>query len=348
MTAPLDATLTATLLGVDAPEWEAVLRTAPHDFYHLPAYVALCAAQDRGEPRAIFVSGAGRAMLLPLVIRSIEGGGFDATSPYGYPGPIGIGTDDPAFLRAALAAAAQALREAHLVSAFIRFHPLFNPMPPEDIGTLVRHGETVGIDLTLTPEELWVQTRAGHRRDINRTLRLGYVARMDEDWSHLASFEHMYRATMTRVGAAPFFFFDDAYFDALRHALGASLHLCVVEKDGVVAAAGLFVETRGIVQYHLSGTDDAFRDVQPTKLMLHFVRAWARDRGNHVFHLGGGVGGDDDSLLWFKTGFAPAGHSFATLRIVLDEAEYERILAARDPLLDPTARSGYFPLYREG
>ena len=92
-----------------------------------------------------------------------------------------------------------------------------------------------------------------------------------------------------------------------------------------MAAAGLFVETRGIVQYHLSGTDDAFRDVQPTKLMLHFVRAWARDRGNHVFHLGGGVGGDDDSLLWFKTGFAPAGHSFATLRIVLDEAEYERI-----------------------
>jgi hypothetical protein len=43
-------------------------------------------------------------MLLPLVIRGIPGGGFDATSPYGYPGPVGTGTDDPAFLRVALVA----------------------------------------------------------------------------------------------------------------------------------------------------------------------------------------------------------------------------------------------------
>ena len=81
----------------------------------------------------------------------------------------------------------------------------------------------------------------------------------------------------------PFYFFEDAYFEGLRDALGKSLHLCVVEKDGVIAAAGLFVETDGIVQYHLSGTDDAFRTVQSTKLMLHFVRGWAKDRATRSF-----------------------------------------------------------------
>ena len=289
---PAAPTLKGALLDVDAPEWEAVLRAARHDFYHLPAYVALCAVQEGGRPRALFVTDDGRTMLLPLVIRGIPGGGFDATSPYGYPGPVGIGTDDPAFLRVALVAGLQVLREAGIVSAFVRLHPLLNPFPPKGIGTLVRHGETVSIDLTLPTEELWAQTRLNHRRDITRAVRLGYVARMDEDWRHLESFKHLYRATMARRSAAPFYFFEDAYFDGLRDALGESLHLCVVEKDGVIAAAGLFVETNGIVQYHLSGTDDAFRMVQPTKLMMHFVRGWAKDRGNQVLHLGGGVGGE--------------------------------------------------------
>jgi len=86
---PAPPTLKETLLAVDAPEWEAVLRAARHDFYHLPAYLALCAGQERGRPRAPYVTDVRRTMLLPLVIRGIPGGGFDATSPYGYPGPVG-------------------------------------------------------------------------------------------------------------------------------------------------------------------------------------------------------------------------------------------------------------------
>ena len=344
---PAPPILKGMLLDVDAPDWEAVLRAARHDFYHLPAYVALCAGQDGGQPRALFVADDGRNMLLPLVIRGISGGGFDATSPYGYPGPVGIGTDDPAFLRVALVAGIQVLREAGIVSAFVRLHPLLNPLPPKGIGTLVGHGETVSIDLTLATEELWAQTRLNHRRDITRAVRLGYVARMDEQWRHLEAFKQLYRATMARRSADPFYFFKDAYFDGLRDALGESLHLCVVEKDGAIAAAGLYVETNGIVQYHLSGTGDAFRAVQPTKLMMHFVRSWAKDRGNQVLHLGGGVGGHSDSLLQFKVGFSPLRHKFATLRMVIDEGEYSHLVEARDPLLDPGARSGFFPLYRQ-
>jgi hypothetical protein len=280
------------------------------------------------------------------MIRSISGGGFDVTSPYGYPGPIGIGTDDPAFLRVALVAGLQVLRDAGLVSAFIRLHPLLNPTPPEGVGTLVAHGDTVSIDLTLPSAELWAQTRLNHRRDITRAARLEYVARMDEEWRHLESFGLLYRQTMERRLAIRFYFFEDAYFQGLRDALGERLHLCIVEKAGVVAAAGLFVETEGIVQYHLSGTDEAFRDVQPTKLMMHFVRSWAKERGNKILHLGGGVGGAADSLLQFKIGFSPLRHTFVTLRGVIDRQEYDRLVAARGPRLDPGLPTGFFPAYR--
>jgi ribosomal protein S18 acetylase RimI-like enzyme len=344
---PTARTLKGTMLDPDAPEWDAVLRSAKHDFYHKPAYVALCAAQERGRPRALHVTDDVRTMLVPLVIRRIPGGRSDATSPYGYPGPVGKGTDDPAFFRVALVAGIQVLREAGLVSAFIRLHPLLNRWPPPGTGTLVEHGETVSIDLTLPGEQLWAQTRHDHRRDVTRAVRLGYVARMDEKWKHFEAFKHLYRATMARRSAAPFYFFNDAYFAGLRDALGESLHLCVVEKDGDVVGAGLFVETDGIVEFHLSGTADALRGVQPTKLMIHFVRGWAKDRGCQVLHLGGGVGGNNDSLLEFKMGFSPRRHTFTTLRVVIDEQEYRRLDQARGPLLDPDMRTGYFPSYRQ-
>jgi Acetyltransferase (GNAT) domain len=337
------------LLGADAPEWVSFLAETLHDFYHLPQYVALCAAQERGEALALHVTDARSRLLLPLIVRSIPGGdGFDATSPYGYPGPLSNGPRDPTFIRRAMAAGMPVLRDAGVVSAFVRLHPLLNAIPPLGIGTLVRHGETVSVDLTLPNETLWAQTRMNHRRDIRETIRLGYMARMDGAWDHYETFKRLYQITMQRRAAARYYFFEEAYFDGLRDALGESLHLCVVEKDGVIAAAGLFVETNGIVQYHLSGTDDAFRMIQPTKLMMHFVRGWAKNRGNRVFHLGGGVGGANDSLLQFKVGFSPLRHTFSTLRMVIDEPRYRRLVAARDPSLDPEVLGGYFPPYRSG
>ena len=116
---PAPPTLKGTLLDVDAPEWEAVLRVARHDFCHLPTYRALCAGQERGRPCAPYVTDDPRTLLLPLVIRGIPGGGFDATSPYGYPGPVGTAADDPAFLEVSLVAGLNVLREAGIVSVLV-------------------------------------------------------------------------------------------------------------------------------------------------------------------------------------------------------------------------------------
>jgi hypothetical protein len=116
---PAPPTLKGTLLEVDAPEWEAVLRVARHDFCHLPTYRALCAGQERDRPRALHATDGRRTMLLPLVIRAIRDGGFDATSPYGYPGPVRMGSEDPAFLRVELVAGLNVLREAGTVSVLV-------------------------------------------------------------------------------------------------------------------------------------------------------------------------------------------------------------------------------------
>jgi hypothetical protein len=113
---------------------------------------------------------------------------------------------------------------------------------------------------------------------------------VDETWAHLIGFQAAYRETMTRVAAADYYFFSDQYFTELRAALGERLHLFVVERGGRVAAAALFTQSSGIVQYHLSATRDEFLSVSPMKLLLHFARTWFKERGCTVMHLGGGVG----------------------------------------------------------
>ena len=336
-----------SLLAHDAPAWASFLSEVDHDFYHLPAYVALSAVEEGGEPVALLVEDGGRAMLLPLIVRPIVGAGRDAVSPYGYPGPLRRGTDDPTFLHDALLAGSAMLATQGIVAVFVRFHPLIHPTPPDAVGTIVRHGDTVAIDLSGSDDTQWRETRSDHRSQISRAQRAGRVAAFDESWSHYGAFKDLYSATMTRVAAAPLYQFDDAYFDGLRVALGDRIRLCVVEIDDVVAAAGLFVETCGIVQFHLSCSDPRFNREAPSKLMIDYVRRWAKERGDKLFHLGGGLGAADDSLFRFKSGFSKRRYPFHTLRIVCDEPEYARLVRAHDPGADPARRDGFFPAYRK-
>jgi len=121
-----------------------------------------------------------------------------------------------------------------------------------------------------------------------------------------------------------------------------------VDIGGEVASGGLFVETGDIVQYHLSGTNEAFLRERPTKLMLHFVRGWAKERGARVLHLGGGVGAARDSLFAFKAGFSSVRHAFHTLRMVVDERAYRQLADASrgETATDPSDLQGFFPAYR--
>jgi hypothetical protein len=333
------------LLPPGAPAWDAMLRRVEHDFYHLPAYVAISAMREGGEPRAVHVEDGARRLLLPVIVRRIADGLRDATSPYGYPGPLVVGGDG-AFAQDAFLAVREKLARDRIVTLFVRGHPVLGPSLPPEAGTVVDHGPTVSIDLRRPEEELWRQTRSTCRHDIARALRAGHRAFLDDRFEHLPAFVAMYRATMERVAAARQYLFPESHFADLREALGRRLRLCVVVIGGEAAASGLFVETCGLVQYHLSGTDPRFAREGPTKLMLHFMRSWARQRGDGRLHLGGGVGGAEDSLFAFKAGFSPERHRFHTLRVVADEPAYRALVHARDPCWDPSDRGGFFPLYR--
>jgi hypothetical protein len=324
-----------------------VLAAVRHDVYHRPGYVGIEAERLGGEAVAFVAVDQDRHWAVPLLLRPIPGTGrFDASSPYGYPGPISDApSTDALFFEDGLASLAEALDDLGVVSCFLRLHPLLSP-PLESFkraGLLIVHGPTVVIDLSRSEEELWTALRGNHRTQVRRAHRAGVVAAEDVGWKRLDEFVAIYWATMERVGASKQYYLTHDYFDALRRSLGESAHLLVVSRDDELLAGGIYTECDGIVQYHLGATASEHLRLNPAKVMFDHATRWARRRGNQWLHLGGGVGGVEDALFHFKAGFSPLRRTYATWRLVVDRDAYDRLAGDGSAGAE---QASFFPAYR--
>ena len=353
------------ILGTEqSSEWLSVLSaSAGYDFYHLPSYHRIAEEQGEGTGRLFVWSEEGATIALPLLLRplaalpEVNGSGAnlrDATSVYGYAGPVASANDLPESVAENFRTALRdAVVELGVVSVFSRLHPLI----PHQKSWLAGLGEckalarTVSIDLTLSSEEQRARYRRNHKEGINKLRRRGAACAYDADAVHLPEFIEIYNETMRRVGAAAAYFFSPAYFAALRACVGKGFHLFGCWIAGELACGGLFVECNGILQFHLGGTRDAFLRLAPMKLLFDDVREWATQRGLRVFHLGGGATArPDDSLLHFKTGFSDNTYDFCVWRYTAAPELYESLCRAKSRWNDenhmqPTS-ADFFPTYR--
>jgi hypothetical protein len=338
----------AALLDPAAPEWREATRYARHDMYHEPDYVVLDAQLYGGTPTAFWYTEHGRHLLLPLILRTIpQTARRDALSPYGYPGPVSDAPPgDTGFWERACTALKATLREEGVVSAFVRMHPLLDaPLATLGrFGAMVRHGETVSMDLTVSLEEMWKQTRSDHRNHINRSRRDGTRIVFD-DWDRLGEWVDVYHDNMRRVGAATYYFFTREHLAALHEAVGDRMHLAVALEGDEVVGGNTFFEHDGIATGYVSSTRRA-RNRYADELLYDEVRRWCKERGDTVFHLGGGKGGCNDSLFSYKAGFSPSRHPFHTWRVVPDPPAYRELVRQRRPEADPDDLSATFPSYR--
>jgi Acetyltransferase (GNAT) domain len=348
--------MTGEFIFPDDSRWAGVLARVPHDTYHLPAYSILAAKHEGGVPMAFYGRCGGREMLIPLLLRALPPQlgtpptWRDACSAYGYPGPITSHPHDDDWLQECRTVLYELARGHDIIAAFVRIHPLrgipANRLAP--YGTVVEHGPIVYLDLTKGSDELNAGIRKNHRIDIQRLTRAGFTARMD-DWSVYPAFVSMYRETMDRVAAEPFYYFSDQYFADLELILKGHLHIsAALSRDGHVAAAGLFLETDGLIQYHLGGTVPAYLKHAPSKLTFEAVTSWGRSIGATMLNLGGGIAGHLDSLYQFKAGFSRTRALFHTLRMTFDEDAYGRLVRTwQEQCRQEEGGDDYFPIYRK-
>lgn len=341
-----------TVLEATDPRWHDILSHIKHDVYHTAEYAALDADRTECTAEAITATDGTRTIFLPYLVRSWGTslvGALDAVSPYGYPGPI-VDDGDPTFVAAAMSAVRSSFIERGICSAFLRCHPLIGPNLadiPID-GTKTSSSKTVFVDLGMTEKEFWTTTRKGHQSTINKCLRSGQKFHVLPYRECRADFLEIYGQTMEQAEADHSYLFDATYFDTLSHLEGA--HWAVVELDSKIIASCLLFEHGGIVQAHLGGTRSDSRRLSPFTLLLHETRLWARARGNERLHLGGGVGGAQDSVFSFKAGFSRVFSDYVTLRMVIDHGRYAELVRLRAEQLGVVPElvrdSGFFPAYR--
>lgn len=343
-------------------KWMEVLaRSFQHDVYHLPAYHTLAEEQGEGEAQMFVYLEDGYTIGLPLLLRPIgqvpglaEAGQewFDATSVYGYAGPIASHSHVPAaVVRGFCNALREALLKRHVISVFSRLHPLISQRGLlSDLGECLSRGQTVSIDLKLPVDVQRARYRTNHKRDINKLGRLGVRCLHDQDGAYLDEFVNLYYETMHRVNASDTYFFEHAYFERLVYTSELQVHLFVCSLENTVMCGGLFALCDGIVQYHLGGTRSDFLALSPMKLVFDTVRLWANERHARVFHLGGGVGSLEDPLFHFKAGFSDQTHEFTVWRWVLIPDVYDQLCMERAQWANRNelnlVSSEYFPAYR--
>jgi Acetyltransferase (GNAT) domain len=346
--------------------WQQCLNRMPHDFYHLPGYLALEAQRHNAIAEAIIIQDESEVFFLPYLIRECDrtlgtsdlGGDriYDVISPYGYPGMlVSQAGQNPRFIKKCLGLIQAHWRSNNICSAFIRLHPLLNiyidpSFSDGDNFVVCDRGNVVVVDLTADIDEIWKQTRANHRTKINKLKRAGFTTRIGSMDEYLDVFMDIYHETMNRVNASSMYYFTRDYFNNLAAALGNRINICVVETNDQIVAASLITELSGIVQYHLGGTRTEFLPQSPTTIMFNQTIEWAKQRNNRYLNLGGGLGANQDSLYHFKSGFSDRTQSFMTMQTIINNDLYDRLMYSRAKSLGITIpelkNKSFFPVYR--
>ena len=333
-------------------EWDLIVEKCDYaDFYHTHAYHQLSKKQDE-EAVLLYYCEFDKIIALPLLLRQIEGTTYkDATSVYGYAGPITKNIteeyDNNLFKKELLLF----FKQQNIVSVFSRLN-LFIPHQEtclRDLGKTDSLGRLVYIDLTKTLDEQLTHYHRRLKTYINKS-RIIYNIKKSNTVDDLDKFIDLYYKNMRRVNADGKYFFDKQYFlDLMDNAnFESELLLAICHETGDIAGGAIFMKKNKIIQYHLSGTNEKYLNLNPVKLLIDEMRIKGSNEGFSFLNLGGGVGSKEDSLFYFKSGFSKDTVPFKVWKYEVDQRIYKDLVRQKKGLTSLDKTSDFFPRYRYG
>lgn len=161
-------------------------------------------------------------------------------------------------------------------------------------------------------------------------------------------FKRIYNATMERDQAEEYYFFEDAFCESIHRDLHDNYEMFYAVLNGEIIAMSIMLFANKQMHYHLSGSMIEYRNLAPSNLLLYKAVLWGCEQGYKTFHLGGGVGSDEDNLFKFKAAFnRKSDYQFSIGKEIFDQEKYDELVAeraSRDSEFDKNSK--YFPLYR--
>jgi hypothetical protein len=329
----------------DSAKWdESVNAISQCDSYYSHSY-HLANTTDGHSTVLLKFSHLSDLVLLPLLVRPVkETDYFDATSAYGYLGPLSLTGEVQSKSRTLFQKELfDWLKDSRCVSAFSRLHPLHPAQKHllSGIGEILDVGDTVSIGLNQDEAAQRSQYRKGTKSDIKKLARLGVRVFESSYENGIEDFIRIYEKTMKRVGATAQYHFSSVYYRTLfSRSTIFQPKLYFASREGVLLAGAIFLVANNTIQYHLSGAEDSPISGSASRMIIDHVRAEHSNSNHDHLHLGGGLGAAEDSLFRFKSGFSKQRHVFSVWRCIVDKPVYLELSHGRDN------RNDYFPAYR--
>ena len=240
------------------------------------------------------------------------------------------------------------MRKNGIVDNFVRYHPvLSNAIPMKQTSTVTDLGKTVAFDLS-SPDVIWENIISKNRNMIRKAEKNGIEIRHGKSMELLAEFKRIYNATMEKDHAEEYYFFDDAFYESIHKDLYDNYEMFYAVLNGEIIAMSIMIYGNKQMHYHLSDSMIEYRNLAPSNLLLYKAALWGCEHGLKTFHLGGGVGSEEDNLYKFKAAFnRNSDYQFSIGKEVFDQKKYdEMVKIRRESDSSFNESSHYFPLYR--
>lgn len=326
------------------------------DIYFLPEYACLYEKHDNAKfVKEEFSNQNGTVynLFLKKKINVLIDGKeyFDIYTPYGYGGPVIINSDKgqrEQLIEDYVNYHKNWCVENHVVTEFIRFHPLIrNDLVFNERYNVEFVRKTVATNLIDYGDPFMNEFKKSCRQKIRRAKREGMEVVFDFSGATIEEFYNIYQSTMDRNDAREYYYFDITYFNKMFELLKGHVFIANVELEDKTVASGVYMHYGKYLHAHLSGTYPDYLKLSPATLLRSEVTRWGLENGIHYFHHGGGTtNSKDDGLYRFKKNFAKhSDYEFYVAKNVWQEDVY-RELVDKFLLNKKVIDNNYFPLYR--
>ena len=208
-------------------------------------------------------------------------------------------------------------------------------------------GKTVAMDL-VSEDVIWTNIHSKNRNMIRKAEKNGIEIKHGRGMELFDKFIKIYNAIMDKDNAEEYYYFKPEFYKSIHEDLNDNYEIFWAEYEGKIIAMSIMIFANGRLNYHLSGSDIKYRNLAPSNLLLYKAAMWGCEKGMKTFHLGGGVGSDEDNLFKFKIAFNRfSDYQFSIAKHVFDQARYDELVverAARDAEFNQESK--FFPLYR--
>ena len=343
----------------ESEKWDEIVKSFENfDVYYLSGYTKAFKLHGDGEPILIYYEDDMIRAVNVVMLKDISNDKlfkglinsndyFDISTPYGYGGFLIEGKINNVSLINLDEEYINFCKKKNIVCEFVRYHPVINNSNNNDIYKVVDLGKTITLNL-ISRKQIWEDLSSKNRNVIRKAIKSGVEIYWSRDKNLIEKFIPMYMSTMNKDNASEYYYFSKEYFESILYDLKYNSLIFYAVYENKIISMSIIIFANKYIHYHLSTSDRKYQSLSATNLLLYEVACWGCENGFKYLHLGGGLGGNEDSLYKFKKAFNKNQETvFSIGKKIFDLDKYDYLLDLRSRDSNFVSKTSFFPQYRK-